>query len=239
MLNKPAKRFYETVRIEPSAGGFAVFLDDHTVNTPLGDALILPTSDLARVIAGEWDAQGKKIIPDTMPMMRLACTSIDKVRPNRDVVIGQMTDYGGNDLLCYRAEGPDDLVARQNERWNPLLTWAEITYGALLRTTSGIVHIEQTKETMSALRTATESHDEFELTALAEVTQLTGSLILGLAVSSGHIDWQTAFDAAQLDETWQNELWGEDFEAANRKKYHKLDLENANLYFSLVRAVER
>ncbi len=30
--------------------------------------------------------------------------------------------YGATDLLCYRAEGPLELVVRQAEAWDPLLS---------------------------------------------------------------------------------------------------------------------
>ena len=40
--------------------------------------------------------------------------------------------YGGTDLLCYRAEAPEELVRRQAEAWDPLLDWAADRYGARL-----------------------------------------------------------------------------------------------------------
>ena len=236
MLKGPAKRFYENAESRAYAGGHGVSLDGRTVNTPLGKPLIVPSAALAQEIANEWQGQGDRIIPDTMPMMRLACTAIDKLGPNRASIIEQMCDYGANDLLCYRAEGPDDLVERQTVVWQPLLAWIKDFYGADLKSTSGIVHISQPEHAILKLRRAVDDHDDFEMTALAEITQLTGSLVLGLAFSSGHIGWAEAFDASQLDETWQNERWGEDYEAADRKKNRRSDMETTAQFLVLVRA---
>ncbi len=235
MLKAPVKRFYKHADSEAFSDGFGITLDGRKVNTPTGAPLVIPGSALAQQIAAEWQEQVDKIKPETMPMMRLACTTIDKVAPNRQNLADQLTDYGANDLLCYRADGPDELVTRQNDVWQPILDWASESYGAGLLITSGIVHIAQPVEVVENLRHAVDDHDDFELTALAEITQLTGSLVLGLAVSCGHIDWLAAFEASQLDETWQNERWGEDYEAADRRDNRRKDMEMADRYLKLVR----
>jgi chaperone required for assembly of F1-ATPase len=235
MLNQVAKRFYEQAGYEACEKGFHVLLDGRIVNTPLGTAMVVPSQALAARIAEEWQEQGDKIVPATMHMMRHACTAIDKVGPARETIISQMIEYGANDLLCYWAEGPDDLVSRQRMVWQPLLDWAEQTYGASLLTTTGIRHVSQTDETICRLQNAVEDHDDYELTALAEITQLAGSLVLGLAVSAGQLPWIDAFEASQLDETWQNEHWGEDYEAMHRKENRKRDMEKTSDFFSVIR----
>jgi len=235
MLNRAAKRFYTEASISSHTNGFCVTLDGKVVKTPNGGELVLPGSPLAEAIAAEWDAQADQIKPATMPVMGLACTAIDKVRPNRDGIIDSITNYGANDLLCYRAEGPDDLVARQAKVWQPLLDWAQETYGAHLDCTAGIVHIDQSDDAVSKLCTAASNHDDFELTALAELTQLSGSLVLALALSCGHIEWGQVFEAAEVDEIWQNERWGEDEEAKKRKVSLSRDIEMAALFLSLLR----
>jgi chaperone required for assembly of F1-ATPase len=236
MLKSPATRFYKLAQSVPCEGGYCISLDDRKVNTPSGQALIVKSEVLAQEIATEWDNQGEKIEPGSMPMMRLACTAIDKVGPIRENLVSQMADYGANDLLCYFADGPEDLVARQHDVWIPLLAWAKETYGVELKTTSGIVHVSQSEEAVSALLQAADNHDDFELTALAEITQLTGSLVLGLAISRCHLDWQEAYEASQLDETWQSERWGEDHEATIRNQNRKADMEATTHYLTLVRS---
>lgn len=235
MLNQAARRFYKLARETPCDDGFQILLDERAVNTPLGSKLVVPSQVLAQKIAEEWESQKDKIVPETMHCMRLACTAIDKVAPNRSNIVGQTVDYGANDLLCYRAEAPDDLTARQHSLWQPLLDWTENTYGASLKTTTGILHIQQSEAAVSKLREAVDAHSDFELTALAETTQLLGSLVLGLALSASRLGWEEAFELSQLDESWQNEQWGQDHEAQLRRENRKADTELAACFLDLVR----
>jgi len=124
---------------------FLIFLDGKSIKTPMCATLALPTRTLAETVAEEWRGQGEKIAPETMPLTKLANTAIDRVVGREEVVIGRILAYA-NDLLCYRTEAPADLVARQNEGWNPLLEWAAGRYGARLRTRVGIVHVAQPEE---------------------------------------------------------------------------------------------
>jgi chaperone required for assembly of F1-ATPase len=235
MLNQAASRFYKLAKDTPCDGGFQISLDERSVNTPLGKKLVVPSQALAQSIAEEWEAQEDKIVPDSMHCMRLACTAIDKVVPNRANIVEQTVEYGANDLLCYRAEAPDDLAAHQSTSWQPLLDWAESTYGSSLKSTQGILHIRQDDEAISSLRQAIDNHSDFELTALTEITQILGSLVLGLAVSASRLNWEEAFDLSQLDESWQNEQWGQDHEALLRHENRKHDMKMAAHFLGLVR----
>ncbi len=128
-----AKRFWQAATAEATEGGFTVRLDGRPVKTPAKAPLVLPTLALAQAIAAEWDAQTGTVRPATMPLTRAANSAIDKVAPMRAEVIAELAGYGGTDLLCYRAEGPEALVARQAAAWDPLLDWAATALRAPLR----------------------------------------------------------------------------------------------------------
>ncbi len=49
-------------------------------------------------------------------------------------------------------------------------------------------------------------------------------MIIGLALVHGHITPEEAAAASQLDETWQNEKWGEDPEHAERLEALKKEI---------------
>ncbi len=210
------KRFYDTAGVEATSGGYGVVLDGRAVRTPAGAPLALPWRDLAQAIAAEWESQKDTVDPRSMPLSRLSCASIDKVGPERDGVIERLSRYAGNDLLCYRTGEPLDLADRQEEIWQPLLDWAEEFHGARLAVTSNIIHIEQDGEAVKALRRAVETFEDIALTAVLELTAATGSLVLALAVAAGRVGAGEAFEIARLDETYQNEKWGEDPEAQKR-----------------------
>jgi chaperone required for assembly of F1-ATPase len=219
------KRFYKDVQVAPQERGFAVLLDGRPVKTPARNTLILPTKHLAEAIAREWHAQGDEVIATAMPLLRLANTVIDGVTANRDEVIGAILRFGENDLLCYRAHQPPQLVARQREGWDPLLDWVRQRHGVHMRVAEGLTHVDQTPEALLALRQALEEKEPFTLGALHVIASITGSAVLALAVANGFISGSNAFALSRIDEIYQAEKWGEDAEAAKRTAHlaHELD----------------
>lgn len=211
-----AKRFWKTALVEAVAGGFTVKLDAREVKTPAKAALVLPTRAMAEAVAAEWDAQVTKIDPRTMPVTGSANAAIDKLGHQKAEVAGLIAAYGETDLLCYRAERPEALVARQAEAWDPWLDWAAQSFGARLRVTQGVVPVAQPEAAQAALAARVARCDIWELAALHDLVSLTGSLVLGLAVAEGRLCAAEAWRLSRIDEQWQTEHWGEDEEAAER-----------------------
>ena len=217
-MNPTPKRMYQVVAVLPVAGAFSVALDGRPVKTPANAVLAVPTKALADAVAGEWAAQEDLIRPATMPLTRLCATTIDRVVPERNAVVEGIAAYGAMDLVCYRAEQPDDLRARQHDRWQPLLDWLEERYGARLAVTDGVVPITQDGRVLDILRQAVGARGDFPLAALASVVEALGSLVIGLALLADRVDPEEAFAASQVDEDYQAERWGEDAEAAERRR---------------------
>jgi chaperone required for assembly of F1-ATPase len=235
MAAQAPKRFYQNVTVTELPGGFGIALDDREVKTPARAPLRLPNHRLAEAVAEEWRRQGDKILPETMPLTRLANTAIDRIAPNRKDVIGQVLGFGRSDLICYRAEGPSDLVQRQAEEWDPLLEWARRRHDANLCATQGLAFVEQPESALLALEQAVSEDDNFRLAALHTAASLTGSLVLALALDDGSLDADAAFAAAQLDETYQAEIWGEDDEAKARAAQKRQELQNVARFAQLLR----
>ncbi len=235
MLHKSLKRFYKVVTTEPAGTDYRVCLDNRVVKTPGRADMLLPTLALAEAVAGEWMAQGEDIDLGAMPLTVLAWAAIDRIRPYRDRAIAEAVAYGGHDLVCYRAEGPAELVARQETAWQPLLDWAARDLDAPLATTAGVVSVPQPETTLTALRLAVAARSDFELVGLSAAVKAAGSLVIGLALCAGRIDAGAAFAAAQLDEIYQMERWGEDAEAARRQATIRADLNAAARITRLLR----
>ena len=219
------KRFYKDVSVAPVEGGFGVLLDGKPVKTPARHALTLPTQTLAAAIAAEWRGQGTEIIVTTMPLLRLANTVIDGIAANREQVIGAILRFGENDLLCYRAHQPPELLARQRAGWDPWLDWARQKHGADMTVAEGLTHVDQMPEALAALRRPLEELDSFTLGGLHVIASITGSTVLALAVAAGEISGAQAFELSRIDEIYQAEKWGQDAEAAKRATAlaHELD----------------
>ncbi len=235
MAFKSIKRFYKHATTEARDSGFAILLDGKAIKTPGVRPLAVPSAQMAEAIAGEWNTQGEQVLPSTMPMTQLASTALDRVGPERAHITQQLMNYAGTDLLCYRAETPGDLVARQTRTWQPLLDWAAQTLDAPLLTTTSLTALSQPEDSLTALNRCLDAYDDWRLTALQSATAAMGSLILGLALAEGFLDADAAFQASQLDETYQIELWGEDWEAADRRAALKADIEAASAFLGLLR----
>ncbi len=207
------KRFWTDVTVDGSAGGFSVHLDGKPIRTPAKAALALPTAALAEAVAEEWARQESVLRPETMPMTRLANTTIDRVAPEFDAVAAIVAAYAETDLLCYRAEGPEALRRLQAESWDALLDWAAGKYGARLVPTSGVFPVDQPSEALDRLAAAVRTRSPWQLTALHELVSLTGSLVLGLATAEEVRSPDTAWALSRIDEEWQAARWGRDAEA--------------------------
>lgn len=210
----PMKRFYVAVETVRVPDGYHITLDDRPIRTPGGRLVVIGDLRLAQALAAEWDAQRPVIDLKRMGLNQLVNSAIDRVQSDPDLTRDEIAVYAASDLLCYRAEAPAVLAARQIAAWDPLLDWASDRYGVRLKVTSGIITVEQEAAVLRALRAPIQAMDVFQLAALRAVTGLSGSLIVALAVAEGYLDAAAAWRAAQIDEDWQREKWGQDAEAA-------------------------
>ncbi len=232
--SEPApKRFYSAVTIAETEAGHTVTLDGRTARTPAKAPLAVPSRPLADALAEEWAAQRQRIEAETMPLTRLANTGIDGVRPRAAEVASGLARYGETDLVCYRAEQPRDLVARQAEVWQPLIDWICRHHGIRLVVTRGIVPIAQPSEALDRLAETLSGLDWPVLTALQSATAATGSIVIGLALIGGRVGAREAFDAAMIEELFQAERWGDDAEAAGRRSALLAEIEAAERFYRL------
>jgi chaperone required for assembly of F1-ATPase len=228
------RRVYKRAAAGPAEGGWGIALDGRPLRTPAKHALVVPNAALAEAIAAEWNAQQDDIRPVTMPLTRLAATAIDHTSAQRDQVVAETAKYAETDLVCYRAEHPPALVARQQAGWQPLIDWAMLRYDASLTVTSGIVPRPQSPAALKAFAAAVAAQDDFRLTALHAMTAACGSLVIALALMEGRLDAAAAFAVSQLDETFQIEAWGEDSEAAARRQALMADIAAASRFVELL-----
>jgi chaperone required for assembly of F1-ATPase len=204
--------------------------------TPAKAVLVVPTRPLAEAIAAEWGAVPDKadINVSHLPLTRLAATGLDRVTSQRARVIEDTAKYAGSDMLCYRASEPETLVKRQQATWQPLLDWAHERYGARLVIVEGLAFVEQPADAVARLGEAVAAHSDLGLSALYNLTHISGSLIVALAVAEGHLAAADAFAAAQLDELYQIERWGEDPIATKRHEGIRHDIEAGARFLALL-----
>ncbi|PZQ58106.1 MAG: ATPase [Sphingomonas taxi] len=225
------KRFWTDVRVDADR---LIRLDDRPVRTPGRTPLALPGDALATAVAEEWRGVAETIDPRTMPLTGLANAAIDRIAPARADFAAGLAAYADSDLLCYRADAPHELVARQAAAWDPLLDWARERYDVHFEIVTGIIHRDQPPATRARLREAVASRDAFHLAGLSPVVTLTGTLVGALALAEAAVDADTLWRAANVDEDWQAEHWGEDALAAEARAARRRDYDAGVRWLTLL-----
>ncbi len=224
------RRFWKDVAIVD--GGIA--LDGKPVRTPGRLPLVLPTPQLAQAVADEWRAVADTIDPRAMPLTGLANAAIERVAPDPARFAAGLAAYADSDLLYYRAEAPEPLVERQRAAWDPLLDWARTRYDVHFETVAGVMHRPQPPATLARLGDAIAALDPFRLAAMSPLVTVSGSLVAALALLEGAADADRVWHAAQIDEAWQVEMWGDDELAVTTRTAHRADFDAGARFLTLL-----
>ena len=232
------KRFYKAASIVDAQGGYGVELDGRGLRTPAKAPLVAPNAAIAQAIADEWNAQGEEIKPASMPLTRLANSIIDGVASRSKDVAAEIVKYAGSDLVFYRADTPEALVARQSATWNPVIAWADARFHGRFILAEGIHHVAQPQTALDAIAQAL-PENAWALGALHLATTLTGSALLALALASDKLDAAQAWHAAHVDEDWNFEIWGADEAVLARRAARFADFEAASLILRLFPLADR
>jgi chaperone required for assembly of F1-ATPase len=229
------KVFWTTVEIGEDQAGFKILLDGRALKTPSKAELLIPSRAMAEEIAKEWRLQEDKVDPSKLPLTKLAYAAIDKLLVQRDPIIEILAEYATTDLLCYRTTSPAGLADRQEQIWQPLLDWFEETHQIHLRVGSGVMPVQQSADVLERCEEILKSYSHFELAAVHDLIQLSGSFVIGLATVQGKLSVSDAWTASRIDEDWQIEEWGEDEEASSLAATRRKAFEHASFVLSLFR----
>jgi chaperone required for assembly of F1-ATPase len=211
------KRFYKEVAVEQAADGWQVTLDGRPIRTVGGRPQVVPSAKLARALAAEWDHQSEEIDTTGFVLRDLADYALDVVAPDPAATVRELLPYAETDTLCYRGDAGEALYERQCAVWDPLLDAAEARLGLRFERIEGIIHRPQAELTLARLGAELEQLDTFALAAMRTLASLAASLVIGLAALEPEADPHALWDAANLEEDWQSELWGKDAEALARR----------------------
>ncbi|MFT5639317.1 MAG: chaperone required for assembly of F1-ATPase [Paracoccaceae bacterium] len=228
------KRFWTDVSVVANSGGFDVLLDEHVLRTPSKSRMIVPTKALAQAVATEWAAQVEAVDPTTMPMTRRVNTAIDKVVLQQADVAAMLSEYGGSDLCCYRAEFPTELAARQAAAWDPIIDWVAQKFEARLKITTGIMHLSQDPKHLAGFSGSVHALGPFQLTGFHDLVTHSGSLLIAFAAILEFEGPNDLWDRAQVDEIWQAEQWGADEDAEVVEAKKRQEFLDAFRFFGLV-----
>ncbi|MDO7844672.1 ATP12 family chaperone protein [Sphingomonas immobilis] len=225
------KRFWKEVTVDATRG---VRLDGKPLRTPGRVPLLLPSDALAEGVAEEWRACGATVDPRAMPLTGLANAAIDRIAPDPATFAAGLAEYAESDLLCYRADEPEELAERQTAAWDPILDWARTRYDVHFETVTGVMHVPQPPATLARLAEAVAARGAFELAALSPLVTVTGSLVLALALAEGAADAETVWAASHVDEDFQADRWGRDPLAEDALAVRRADFDAGVRLLSLI-----
>lgn len=225
------KRFWGGTATMDIEGGFGVALDSRPVKTPKGHLLVVPTSALAGLIEAEWAAVGEYVDYEAMPLTRLGFASVDRMHEVLDGTVAEVLRYAETDLLCYPAEYPAALQAREDAAWLPVLVWADETLGLTFAQNKTLIHKPQSPETLSKIQSLILAATPYEQAGIMLAIPLLGSVILALALWHGHLSGEAAFVASRIGEDFQTETWGRDEEAAKRAEGIRAQAHSLEIWF--------
>jgi chaperone required for assembly of F1-ATPase len=228
------KRFFKNVEVTRVNGLFRVELDGKALHSPQHRCLEFASLALAEGVANEWRKQGEEINTFLLPLTQSVNTALDGVGPARESAITQITAYGNSDLVCYRVESPEELKSKQDTLWDPLLERLNSEYGIRLIVTRSIAPVKQSDKEIEKIREIISPYGDLKLSALLDVTSLTGSFVLGIALFNGWISGHRAGEVAFLDELYQESLWGVDQEALDRRNAICTKISNVERFLNLL-----
>lgn len=217
------KRFYSEVSTIAVDGGWQVALDGRGVKTQGGAPQIAPTQALVRALAAEWEAQGERLDPRALPLRDMTDYAIDMVAPDPGTVIDKIIAYGETDTLLYRADPDEPLFAHQHAVWEPITAAFEAEHKVVLTRVSGILHRAQDEAVLAALRERLTVFNPHALAGIEAMASLAASLITALSAVRADNDALELWRAACLEEEWQAEKWGRDYEAEDRRARREVD----------------
>ena len=230
------KKFWKNVEVKKKIeNSFVILLDERILKTPLQKDLIFLNHKIAIETALEWDINEKEINTDNMIFYGLISTAIDKVNNNRGSYIENILGFVNTDLICYRADSPNELVELQNISWNPIIALIKEYIDVDLKSFIGVMPSKQPLEIFLRLKVLINNFSDIQISALYRITNLTGSIYISLCILKGDILKNKAFELSFLDELWQAKNWGAEEEASDKRDKIAQELNRIISFVELIR----
>ncbi|XP_010493510.1 PREDICTED: uncharacterized protein LOC104770751 [Camelina sativa] len=174
------KRFYKKVTTREADDGnrWTVMLDYRTLKAPSKRPLKLRSLALAKAIAAEWEYQlTEGIRPFTMPLMRLACTALERVPLTRSMIIEHLARKLHQDLVFFRA--PEDKYYTSD------------------------VHEIQVEKLVKAVEDLLKKTNDGELASIDALQASAHSIVIALGIFCGKLQIDDAIKLILLEEDLQ------------------------------------
>jgi len=219
------KKFWKKIEIRQSSSKkFHLLLDNKKLTTPMKKELVLPSVILVNEVLREWDQNSDNINIDDLVFYGVLSTAIDKVNLEKDAYVNDIIDFIDTDLICYRAESPNDLIALQNKSWNPILLLIEKYIDVKIKVFKGVMPSNQDQKVHTEIKKLISNLSDVQISVLHRITNLIGSIFLSLCILKKDLLKEDAFECSFLDELWQAKNWGHEEDASIKRNKIRLEL---------------
>ena len=219
------KKFWKKIEIRQSSSKkFHLLLDNKKLTTPMKKELVLPSEILVNEVLREWDQNSDNINIDDLVFYGVLSTAIDKVNLKKDAYVNDIIDFIDTDLICYRAESPNDLIALQNKIWNPILLLIEKYIDVKIKVFKGVMPSNQDQKVHTEIKKLMSNLSDVQISVLHRITNLIGSIFLSLCILKKDLLKEDAFECSFLDELWQAQNWGHEEDALIKRNKIRLEL---------------
>ena len=220
--------------VQGKNGKYLLNINNKSLKTPDGNIIELPSIKLAKILLKDYESSFKSKPLNIVRPIKITNTAIDKIKPNNIFYINEITDNLNNDMICYFANSPVELVDLQNKDWIPLINYMKSSYNIELIYTSKLFSINQKPDSLLKLKNILNEINIFKLSAIYTLSQITKSIIISLALVNNKISAKKAFENSNLEELYQISKWGKDEEAFDRLNTIKVDIRNIKKYYDSV-----
>ena len=220
--------------VQVKQGKYQLNINNKSLKTPDGNTIELPSMKLAKILLKDYESSFKSKPLNIVRPIKITNTAIDKIKPNNIFYINEITNKLNNDMICYFANSPIELVDLQNKEWLPLINYMESSYNIELIYTSKLFSINQKPDSLLKLKNILNEINIFKLSAIYTLSQITKSIIISLALVNNKISAKKAFENSNLEELYQISKWGKDEEAFDRLNAIKVDIRNIKKYYDSV-----
>ena len=213
-----------------------VLLNGKQLKTPLRKKIVIPSEDIFKKIKKEFSKIKSEINYSDMPIFSMVLAIIDKINPNRKNLHDELIKYSMNDLICYRVSKSENeiLYNLQVKKWNKWIEWAENFFSIKLLISESIMPVNQNDDTSRKVLNILNDLDSWEFGCLYQSTKLSGSFFLGFAYISKIINVKQFFSLSFLEELYQIEKWGSDYESSIRHKSILRELKKIDKFLKLL-----
>lgn len=146
------------------------------------------------------------------------------IKQHRDETIKTMCRFAATDMLLFWSN-ETEILKRQQEIWRPYLDELNVKINI-----SQSLQIPENEIFLQRINSYLEKLSDKKLTAAFLTATLLKSVILGIFILNDEISVEQLFAAAFLEELYQNELWGTDNEAAEKRETVKSELHKIKEY---------